>query len=208
MDLSAIREASVKVAKQLGYPVNPGLPLLDPIEAVVTREQLIDRVLVLYACVACSYGFPKDKALFWVSRQGLSTAVACSEVEYLQGKAERRKSAVQWQVEALWALAWAAGYVKDLGFSDSCSDNFVKIFPDLKSDADTLEFRKKAKPRGSVVIAESLDLLYCLHWAVRDAEINGRPFPGKLPLLVVQERRRALEWVAYSGDWDNVSLDT
>ncbi len=116
MDLFAIRQSSIRAAQELGYSVNLGLPLLDPVEFIVEPEQLVDRVLVLYACVASSYGFPKDKALSWLTTQGLSKAIACSEIEYLQGKAESQKSAFQWQVEALWALSWAAGYVENFRF--------------------------------------------------------------------------------------------
>lgn len=208
MDLRAIRESSWEAAQRLGYPVNPDLPLLDAVDDIRPLEEVLDRTLVLYACVACSYGFPKVKALSWLKGEGLDKAVSGSEREYLESNDERKKPTFQWQVESLWALTWVAGYHESLDFSDSCSDDFIQLFPDLKSGAPSESFREKANPRDTESVVRTLDLSYCLHWAVREAQLRGETEPGPVPGLVVQERRRALEWVVGEENWDEVSLDT
>ncbi len=57
-------------------------------------------------------------------------------------------------------------------------------------------------------IAKALDLAYCLHWSIRDAEIHGREIPRVLSPNVIIQRRKALEWMFSEENWDEVTLDT
>lgn len=208
MSLREIRQSSEQTAEALGYPINPNLPLLDSIERLRLKDELVNRTLCLYACVACSYGFQKDKAVEWLKQEGVYDYLANSEVRYLREKSDKNTPLFQWQVESLWAMTWIASYHDKLDFSDSCPDDFIALFPDLKEGAPAIEFKEAAVTRKVEEVVAALDLAYCLHWAVRDAELNGRPVPGKVPPLVIRERRRALEWVISSEDWDDIVLDT
>ena len=61
--------------------------------------------------------------------------------------------------------------------------------------------------RPAVKIYEQCDLLHCLEWAARDSGL--RNVPTKLDLELIQERRRAIEWVAGAeADWDAIPMDT
>ncbi len=66
----------------------------------------------------------------------------------------------------------------------------------------------KARLRSDDQIVSAADLAYCLHWAIRQSELEGKRPPGKVPPYVVVERRRALEWLLSDEDWDDVPLDT
>jgi len=208
MDMTEIRERTRKQIERLGYRFNPSLPILDPVETTRTVDETVGRILALYACVACSYGFAKRTALDWLEREGQIDSLSESERLYLQGKAETKRAAIQWQVEALWALTWATGYHDELDFSDSCPDSFIGIFPDLKASAASNAFAQRCELRGNENIAEMLDLAYCLHWAVRDQELMGKQGSDKIPSQVIEERRRGLEWLVGDEDWDHVPLDT
>ncbi|RUO31148.1 DUF4272 domain-containing protein [Aliidiomarina soli] len=208
MSLREIRQSSQRVAKALGYPTNPNLPLLEPVERLRPIDALVNRTLCLHASVACSYGFQKDRAVEWLKQEGIYGYLAGSEVRYLQGKSDGNKPLFQWQVESLWVMTWITSFHDNLDFSDSCSDGLSSLLPDLKEGAPSIEFKEAAAARKVEEVVASLDLAYCLHWAIRDAELAGRPMPGKVPPLVIRERRRALEWVVSNEDWDDIVLDT
>ena len=209
MEVQKIRENSLKAARALGYPTNENLPLLDEVEQVRNVSESADRLLCLYAIVACSYGFPKEKAKKWLAREGLDGFLSKSEEAYLKVSSKGGGDPLkQWQVESLWALAWCVRYHSSLDFSDSCSDGFIQMLPDIAKDAATGSFRAGLQLRDKAEIVAKADLAYCLHWAVHEAEVTGQKAPGKVPGNVVVERRRALEWMIGQDPWDEVSLDT
>lgn len=207
--MTSERELSLAEAKSLGYPINPNLPMLDNVEQCRSTLDITDRLLCLYAVVASSYGFPKERALLWLQREGVVGALSRKEHEYLFRKNEENQDMIiQWQVEALWALAWCIGCHQNLDFGDSCSDSFIQILPDIAKDTPTKEFRRGLRLRKVSEIVQKTDLAYCLHWAIREAELKGLKTPGKVPSNVVVERRRALEWVIGQDGWDELQLDT
>lgn len=209
MDMRQIREENLKIARSLGYPINESLPVLDEVQQIRSLAEATERLLCLYAIVACSYGFPKEQATKWLTREGVVDYLAESEKEYLESNSSKSVNAEkQWLVESLWALAWCVGCHDNLDFSDSCSDNFVQMLPDIAKDAATISFRTRLHLRTESEIAEKTDLAYCLHWAVRNADIKGRKPPGAVPGRVIVERRRTLEWIISQDRWDKVTLDT
>lgn len=209
MTMLEMREQNLNVAKALGYPVNESLPVLDDPEEIRSLSDTTDRMLCLNAVVASSYGFSKNKAMKWLEREGAVNHLAESEKEYLQSESDEMANAQkQWQVEALWALAWCVGCHDQLDFADSCSDGFIQMLPDIAKDESTERFRETLNLRNVPEILQKADLAYCLHWAVRDAETRGHKAPGKVPGNVVAERRRALDWVIAEDQWDDLTLDT
>lgn len=209
MTMQEIRELNLTEVRRLGYPENVNLPVLDEAGETRTPSEITDRLLCLYARVACSYGFSKEKALKWLDREGLIDSLADSERQFFKSEMDpRQKASAQWQIEALWALAWCVKCHESLNFGDSCADDFIQLLPDIVKDDSTKSFRSGRTQRAREDIIAKADLSYCLHWAVRDAEIKGQPIPGKVPGNVVIERRRALEWVIGDVAWDNVELDT
>ena len=61
-----------------------------------------------------------------------------------------------------------------------------------------------------MTLAAANESIYLIHWAVRDARLNGRPVPNNYHPGVVLERHHALNWlIGYCGqDWDDISTDT
>lgn len=209
MQMRRIREDSVKIARALGYPMNPDLPLLDEVKVVRSTSETLDRLLSLYAVVACSYGFSKEAAKGWLVAEGLSGALSEAESVYLDDPSPGHlDTSKQWQVECLWALAWCVGCHDHLDFSDSCPDNFIQMLPDIGAGEPSARFREGLQLREKSEIAAQADLAYCLHWAVRNAELMGQRPPGHIPGNVVVERRRALEWLIGQDAWDEIALDT
>lgn len=207
--LEEIRSKNIMEAHRLGYPTNEALPLLD---APLRKRPLVDaigRFAALHTVVAASYGFQKDKAKDWLKTHGYFGFLTANEEKYLRERMTSHSDGFfQWQVEALWAFAWAFSLHSNLDFSDSCSDQFVKLLPDLKNGADSTAFFMKLQLRPLDELVSQADLAYCLHWAFREAELNGTTLPGEIPATVIAERRRALDWILYEIDWDEPSLST
>ena len=111
------------------------------------------------------------------------------------------------QIEGMWALCWCLGIVPELDFSKPCSNDFVKLLPDLKRNEPGDEFRKKAVLRDPREVVAQCDLAYCLHWGVIHAELSGKRQRAIKSYMII-ERRRALEWMVSDDPWDELSLDT
>lgn len=211
MDAHSLRKSTKKTVEHLGYQFNPNLPLLDEGKIKHDCSEVANRILALYVCVACAYGFSKASGAEWLRREWLWDALTEPEREFLAGRSEAVTPTIQWQVEALWSLTWAAGYHDDLDFLSPCPDSFVKIFPDLKKGEGTENFKGKCKLRSLKAISEKLDLYYCLHWAVRNSELRDSQIERRQNMVEGQvyiERRRALEWILSDEDWSDLSLDT
>lgn len=207
MDFQKIRNESLRKAKKLGYETNPALPLLDSSLSLRPVDEVISRSLALFGVVAGSYGFDKKSAISWIMQECATDQLAETEREFLVS-GEGDSAYFQSQVEGLNAFAWALGVVKSMHFDSVCDNTLIKLFPDIKNGKSSSEYRDQSQLRSIEEILSVCDLAYCLHWAVRDADVNNRDLPGCVASHVIVERRRALEWMLTTKDWDEVSLDT
>jgi hypothetical protein len=207
MDLNLIRKQTLKTASRLGYSVNDALPLLDEVHNTRTADEAVKRLLCLHATAACAYGFDHSKARAWLERENALGDLTASELHFIEG-GEGDPNQFKIQVEGMWALAWALGIVPHLDFSKGCDSKFVMMLPNLKIGEKSDTLRSKIKTRAADEIIEACDLAYCLHGAARQAKLTGGKMPGKVQPYVIEERRRALEWLLSNDRWDEVSLDT
>lgn len=174
--------------------------------------EVAKRCLVLYAVVAAGHREPRRKLARWLQKVGLWEAVSPAEAELLQAEAmtERQEIVATWRVEALFTLLWALGKVATLPPPvELCDVQLVRrVLPPLFSSAAS--FIMAARLRGADEILQASEEIYDIHWAVRDAQIHGRPIPQGYNPGVVQERHYALNWLAGSPDqgWDDVATDT
>lgn len=207
MDLKKIRESSLIKARSLDYETNPDLPLLDDGLALRSANEVVGRSLALFAVIAGSYGFDKESAISWLQKEDAYSFLADSEICFLVD-GEGDTPYIQTQVEGLNAFSWSLGIVKRLEFDQVCENNLIKLFPDIKNNGDSSSYRSKAKVRDLELIVQACDLAYCLHWAVVQAQLDGKKLPGDIGPHVIVERRRALEWMLCKDDWDELSLNT
>jgi hypothetical protein len=203
MDYKKIREESLQKAMQLGYKVNENLPLLD-VHLQKDLSSLITRTLILNCVVATAYGFDKKRALNWLSKENLINFLSESENSFFSSK--KNDFTFKYQIESLWALVWALNFFKELDFSKYCGESLISFLPNLKDSQDSKAFIEKATLRSEKEIIQTLDLSYCLHWAIRNSEINNQHL--KIQPYVIMQRRKALEWLCSDSSWDDVNLDT
>lgn len=207
VDPQAIRRHSLETATKLGYPINPHLPLLDVPSACRCQSEILDRLFAMHCVAACSYGFDRRRAAAWYQREVLGNGLTEQERTFLAtGSGDRERFMAQ--VDGMWALAWAVRLVEDLDFAVECSRHFAGVLPNLKTNESSQALRSKARMRSLTELLAACDLAYCLHWGVRETQLSGVTLPGKIDAWAVIERRRALEWVLYSEDWNEITLDT
>ena len=207
MDLKQIREKSIQTSKQIGLYVSPTLPLLDSGLEMRSTEEAISRLLVLNAVAATAHGFDKARAIAWLKEEVLTDLLNEQERRFIfEGVGQ--PDHFRMQVEGMWALAWAIGIANDLNFAKDCDSRFVTMLPNLKLSQSSVDFRKRANPRPVEQVLSACDLAYCLHWAIRQAELSGNRPVASLKSYVVIERRRALEWLLSKDEWGETSLDT
>jgi hypothetical protein len=209
MDMGRVRAHSLATAKRLGYPHNDHLPLLEEPAELRAPSEVADRCLALTVVVARAYGWPTEQAIAWLDRERLATSLTNSEQTLVGGDPSPSLiSRARESVESLWVLAWALGIGPALRFDQRCPDNLVELLPNLKRGDDVSVFRSRA-PRSAAEIVEASDLAYLLHWAVVDASRQGRPIPGRVGRYVIENRRRALDWILMSDErWEDIPLDT
>jgi hypothetical protein len=207
-DVKQIRRNSLSRAQELGYHINPTLPLLDIPAKVRGKDEIADRMLGMLCVAASVYSFDRKKSSAWIKRELTFDVLTDSEKDFLRTGKPDKAPVFEAQIEGMWALAWCLSLVSELDFSVNCSDDFVFLLPDLKVDESSGPLRKKARMRETGEILAKLDLSYCLDWAIADAHLHGKRPPGVLHPTDIAERRRALEWVFSEEDWDNISLDT
>lgn len=202
-----IRARSLSVTTKAGLSIPASLPLLDDGLRLRQQDEVVDRLLCLTAVAAAAYGFDKAKAVAWLRQEQLDAKLTDAERRFVE-RGEGRPQVFQVQVEGMWALGWVVGIVPQLDFWKDSDSRFVTLLPNLKVAQSSSEWRRKEKLRSLDDVTAACDLAYCLHWAVRQAEIEKKQPPAKLKGYVVVERRRALEWLLSDEAWDAVSLDT
>jgi len=207
MDSKSVREQSLRLASGMGIPINQSLPLLDMPKQLQPIEAVIERVLCLHVVAAVAYGFHREKAKAWVHREEIYLCLTTAEREFL-GSGIGDAGQFKMQIEGMWALSWAMLLVPELDFLKVCDSQFVTILPDLRISESSERIRRTAKLRDIDEIFLKCDLAYCLHWAIREAEISPSMQVPRIAAYVVVERRRALEWLLTTVNWDDLPLDT
>jgi hypothetical protein len=206
MDFNEIRASSCELAKEYGFHIPDSLSLLDSSEPRQV-EEIIDRALAVSLIVAVSYGFKKDAALSWLEQESLVDTLSQKEKEFLNDS-DRYKQIFQAQVETLCAFAWSLRFLPDINFSEDCPNHLVSLYPDFKKLEPSDRFRQRARLRSDKELVSACDAAYCLHWGLNQSMLDGVKPKHRLSPIVVTERRRALEWILNSEDWDSITLDT
>ncbi len=106
-------------------------------------------------------------------------------------------------------LLWTINKVEKLALPTEQVEipEIVSRLPEFLTDPT--EFIKNANVRPTTEILDASDLIYRLHWATRNADLNNQPMPANLDLSIIMERHYAINWVTfYADEWDEISTDT
>jgi hypothetical protein len=201
-----VRTQSLSILEKRGLSVPVHFPLLDEIEHTRSKDDILARLLCLHAALVCAFGFSKKKAIFWLRIEKLTQKLTANERNFIF-EGVGAATSFQTQIEGMWALAWVLGLVEQLDFWSYCGEGFASLMPDVDVNESSARIAAASNLRSVDEIVAALDLAYCLHWNVRQAQLQGKPSPV-LESYVTIERRRALEWVLSDDEWDAVFFDT
>lgn len=216
--------------QERSVPVYPGPLFVDDDEEVEPQspEDVARRVLVLWAVVLRANGVPQAEALEPIEKFGLWKSVNPAEQAFLNDPSPSPEDCQRrmWRLESLWVLMWALGHLEQLDWpSDMC--DVPKLAQLIKPLAAEPAFIASARLRPVSEILDAQDLIMRIHWAIRDAYLNG---DGMIPenldwseesesvhvtmsavVGVVQERHHTLNWLVNflePENWDEVDTPT
>ncbi len=193
-----------------------------------TKHQICGRAAALLAvslyseCLLGEGMAPSEAGTFIrdiVRRFGAEKFFSPSEKAYLKDRCPDEITQIRfsWQYENLYVMEWALGLFERLKWPETICD-IEECVTKIKKFQSLEEMEKQTRLRPERELLDAADLYYRLHWACRDAEINGYPAPGKILSEAAAERRRGLFWVSRcresegetpAGDeWDQTDLIT
>ncbi|HEY2787523.1 MAG TPA: DUF4272 domain-containing protein [Fimbriiglobus sp.] len=207
-DLKTETEAFLK---KRGYPVNPNLPKLEELAdlRIASSLDVRRRCLILASVCGRAYGAKYELVVPWIDIHGLRGYCTQDEVELIDEKApsESQKAPFRPQPEAMWEFAWVLKMIPAVDHFKSCSDKLVHMFP--KPGDDPSAFLAATDMQDSEALYREADRLYRLHWAVRDAALNGRKPPNGQDEYVTLYRLQAINWATQCDvPWDEADVST
>jgi hypothetical protein len=120
---------------------------------------------------------------------------------------DQRLTNMLWRYECVPVLLWTLGLQLELPPPNGICDVPQVTAAVLTTNLDDLEARGWRRDVGEIL--DQADLMYRLHWALRNAQLTGQQPPDGIDASVVIERRWALHWLLDpSMPWDEISLDT
>ncbi|RZA36178.1 MAG: DUF4272 domain-containing protein [Lysobacteraceae bacterium] len=215
MTPEARKANSEALLRERGIAVNPQLPMIDSEDAVVLRSEdaLWRRLVALWGVVGTATlgknAYFREYFSVGERRDWLSN----DEAAFIFTDTPPEDDVIRftWRLEAMVFLAWCGALVESLPLPEQASgaDAILPLYPHDLGDATML--RQALRLRSKAEILDWADLAYRLHWAVRDAQLNGRELPAGLNPGMVLEWHHAANWMIGYGDeddWDAVSTET
>ncbi len=119
---------------------------------------------------------------------------------------DQRLANMLWRYECVPVFLWTLGLQLELTPPNRRCDISQVTAAVLTSNLDDVEDRGWRRDVGEIL--DQADLMYRLHWALRDAQLTGQRPPENVEASVVLERRWALQWLLDpTVPWDELSLD-
>ena len=199
--------------KELNISINIGLPIIEEEnEAKIRSEkEIAERILILTYLVAYADTNEKDQIINYLKTEKLWEAVSKVEKKLFSKSklTEKDKINISWHTEIIYLLLWSIQKIDDIGLPiEQCdTEEIFNILPEYLED--TSDFISTAKVRTNKEILDKSDLIYRLHWAVRQAELDDDEIPANIDAEVIEEWHYAINWITYYDDnWDEILTDT
>jgi hypothetical protein len=181
-----------------------------------TRLRSPEEVGIRISCLFCVVGsaFEVGDSVYkeYLREHGLWDHLTPDEVSFLSDDSPDRSSLINftWRSEALFLLMWAAALIDELPLPRKETDTgeIVSRFPGVNQSPWPFIHGLRLRPKSEILDAS--DLIYRLHWATRQAGLDGKPAPSCLNTGVIQEWHHAINWITRydNQEWDEVSPDT
>ena len=219
--MTDLRLKNIKVCLDAGFKPTTSLPTelgreLRPSVEIAKRLSAI-KALILWFMVP-EENLPSEKLLAYIENNQLKDFMDASEKELLNLPRldEEARNQIGWKFENAWPLAWYFGYKTPGIFGEMMSgEQMQEILKDYSCPLNEKveEWEKTMATRSEDDLAQKEDLFYCLHNAVRSAQMGGDTIPPEFDPMsnggVIHERRHALTWMMSEGvSWEETDLST
>jgi hypothetical protein len=228
MDFAAIRTHSTRAAHAAGFAFAQWLPLgeraqVRPIDEIIDRLAALSRLCA--HVLAPLQGVPDSRIAGFVEQHNLQPAFTPEEWAIMQlprpQAQQAHRGTIGWTFENMAPLAWALGHPIEPGIDGELVEGDALLHEFVPMDSDAFD-RSEYTLRSAADIVELEDLFYCVHNAVRCAQLPPkRRLFRKPPTFVpegfdplvhggaIHERRHALTWMLSPGvPWDQTDLST
>lgn len=173
--------------------------------------------LVLWLMVP-EENLPNDKILEFVRNNALTDWMTIEERKILDlaRDDEGARNAIGWKFENAWPLAWYFGYTEpEISGQMMDGDQMREILMEHTSKLDQ-KIENWVEQKAIITEDELIqkeDLFYCLHNAVRSAQLGGNTVPNGFDPMgnggVIHERRHSLTWMlSKNTKWEETDLST
>jgi hypothetical protein len=212
LDPILVKIASEAAIRASGGDASPALPQIGLDELTLrSSAEVAQRAVVLNVLVNVSFGVPPPLALQWLESHDLIGTASADELGLLQTQVpldDVQRNRLRWNIESLWAAAWSGSLVDDLEPAQAIADTLASLLPNPGKGESPNEFLERYRLRALSEIYPKLDYLYRAHWYARKCQLTGKD-PAPFSLVIVQSRRRLLEWVTHADvDWEDGDLST
>lgn len=129
---------------------------------------------------------------------------------------EEARNMIGWKFENAWPLAWYFGYQEpsilgNMMTGEQMQDILMNYT--CRLDENLEEWVQSKTTISEELLIKKEDLFYCLHNAVRSAQLGKNTVPKNFDPIgnggVIHERRHALTWMLSKGiDWEETDLRT
>jgi len=208
------KKETEKLLKSLKIPFIAHLPLIEEESDVKIRtgKEIAERILVLvYLAFLSEVPDEKEAVIDFLKSHLLWDKVSPVEKELYQKDKLTEQEAIDilWRSEAIWLLLWSIHKVDKIKLPTAqiAVSEIMSRLPELFTDPK--DFIETAVVRSATEILDTSDLIYRLHWATRNANLNNHPMPANLDSSTVMERHYAINWLTYyAEEWDDITTDT
>jgi len=211
-EAEARKARSIAQLRSEGVPHIDWLPFLDPVSRAQLRlpDEVARRAFCLFAVAMRASPGMRGHAVKALRDYRVEGDLTPQERMWFRPFiSERARVQASWRIEACVALLWYLGHLPELPRPDRVAE--TGCIAERVQDLGPTRFFTGVIPRTPTEALDEADLIYRYHWAVRDAQLHGRPCPAGLNGDVVMERHKALNWLIadpHEAQWDLVATDT
>ncbi|MEM6718781.1 MAG: DUF4272 domain-containing protein [Bacteroidota bacterium] len=193
----------------LGRELRPTVEIANRLHAI--------KAMVLWVLVP-QENVSDEAILTFVDQNKLTEFMTVDEIQILNTARddESLRNSIGWKFENAWPLAWYFGFEAPEITGEMMSGELMQeilLNYTCSLDETVANWIKDKEVISEEILTQKEDLFYCLHNAVRSAQLGKDTVPeGFHPVGnggVIHERRHALTWMLSKGvKWEDTDLST
>tara|TARA_Y100001937_G_scaffold103410_1_gene142570 strand:+ start:485 stop:1261 length:777 start_codon:yes stop_codon:yes gene_type:complete len=206
------KERSIAKLKRFGLPHSKYQQPLPPASEVQlrTKKEILHRSYALVTVCYKAAGVHPSRIEGFMDSFKAHEYLSPDERSFLADTNPTNSEIVEfsWRNESLVVLLWAVGLIQELPYPDSQS-NMDPVYTLFQYNYPG-ELESKANVRSKTEILDKADLIFRMHWAAKESQVNPDSRPVNVNAQVLYQWHYTFNWlIRYMDDtWDNISTDT